>query len=384
MKTVKIVVIGAGAAGLACAISAATHGAQVWLVEKSPRLGGTVTHSLIHTIAGLYNHAGDFLNSGLPVALAERLFQADPYTSKRQMGKLWTLSVDPAVYEAVIEEWVGSLPNITLLRESCPTRVDVQGNRIQQIEIENHQRKISQQADIFVDATGTAQFVRMVNPDRVAEGEALAGLIFHIRGAASGALQFPKNIGLRRELNQAVDKGTLPAAFAHTWFDVGVYADEVYAKLNLPVPAYNPAGLALLQSQLMAFLHGSPDFAGAAVARVGHLGVRDGGRIRGEYTLTVEDVKSGRRFADSVGRCAWPIEYWDPQKGVTLDFLPPDQFYEIPLRSLRVAGMDNLWAAGKCLSAEKLAQASARVAGTCWAMGDGLGKAVAKSRPAID
>ncbi len=89
-------------------------------------------------------------------------------------------------------------------------------------------------------------------------------------------------------------------------------------------------------------------------------------------------MKEGRRFADSIGRCAWPIEYWDPEKGVTLDYLPPKHFYEIPLRALKVAGMENLWAAGRCLSAEKLAQASARVAGTCWAMGDALGQAICK------
>jgi hypothetical protein len=40
--------------------------------------------------------------------------------------------------------------------------------------------------------------------------------------------------------------------------------------------------------------------------------------------------------------------------------------------------MGNVWAAGKSLSAEKLAQASARVAGTCWAMGDALGRVIAK------
>ena len=42
---------------------------------------------------------------------------------------------------------------------------------------------------------------------------------------------------------------------------------------------------------------------------------------------------------------------------------------------LRVRGYENLWAAGKCLSADALAHASARVAGTCWAMGEAAGKA---------
>ena len=55
----KIVIVGAGAAGLACAISAARRGANVHLVEKTSALGGTVAHSLIHTIGGLYVDAGE-------------------------------------------------------------------------------------------------------------------------------------------------------------------------------------------------------------------------------------------------------------------------------------------------------------------------------------
>jgi hypothetical protein len=60
---------------------------------------------------------------------------------------------------------------------------------------------------------------------------------------------------------------------------------------------------------------------------------------------------------------------------VKLEYLPAGSYYEVPLRSLRVRGFANLWVAGKCLSADRLAQASARVAGTCWAMGEAAGRA---------
>jgi hypothetical protein len=86
-------------------------------------------------------------------------------------------------------------------------------------------------------------------------------------------------------------------------------------------------------------------------------------------------VSEARKFADAVCRCAWPIEFWDPQCGVKLHYLPDNDFYEIPLRCLKVGGIANLWAAGKCLSADRQAQASARIAGTCWAMGEAVGRA---------
>ena len=42
-----------------------------------------------------------------------------------------------------------------------------------------------------------------------------------------------------------------------------------------------------------------------------------------------------------------------------------------------VCGLRNLWAAGKCLSADRYAQASARVVGSCWAKGEAAGTAAA-------
>jgi len=125
------------------------------------------------------------------------------------------------------------------------------------------------------------------------------------------------------------------------------------------------------------FLKRLPGFAQAHVTQTGGLGVRDGGRIRGEYTLTRSDVQKRRRFPDAACRGCWPIEYWDPDHGLSLEYLAPGSFYEIPLRSLTLSGLDNVWAAGKCLSADGHAQASARVVGTCWAMGEAAGQAAA-------
>ena len=382
--TNKVVIFGAGAAGLACAISAAQQGAAVHLIEKTAHLGGTVAHSLIHTIGGLYDDEGAYLNAGLPIELAELLLQADTHSRKRQMGKVWTLSVDPALYAAVIEAWIERYANITVLCNTYPTDVQTLYKRagaksqVTQVEVVQASKTEVLPVDVLVDATGSAAVVRLIDPSLVVAGDALAGLIFQIRGVAPNALKFPKNVGLQRNLQKAVETALVPQVFAQTWFDIGVYADEIYAKVSILASAYAASAVATWAVPLLNFLQTLPDFADARLERVGQLGIRDGGRIVGDYCLTLADVKAGRTFADAVGRCAWPIEYWDPEKGVTLEYLPAGHSYETPLRCLKVAGMENVWAAGKCLSAEKLAQASARVAGTCWAMGDGLGKAIAR------
>lgn len=130
---------------------------------------------------------------------------------------------------------------------------------------------------------------------------------------------------------------------------------------------------------VLAHLRTLPGFGAASLGATGDIGIRDGGRIVGEYVLSVEDVRNARSFPDAACRCNWPIEYWHPQTGVQLEYLPAGSYYEIPLGALRVRTIANLWAAGKCLSAEPQARASARVVGCCWGMGEAAGIGAAKA-----
>lgn len=61
----------AGAAGLGAALSAARCGTQVYLIEAATSVGGTVAGALIHTLAGLYDSAGELLQHGLAAELIE-------------------------------------------------------------------------------------------------------------------------------------------------------------------------------------------------------------------------------------------------------------------------------------------------------------------------
>ena len=236
----------------------------------------------------------------------------------------------------------------------------------------------------MIDATGTAEVVRLIDPALIqpTEGHMAGGLILRIRGVTPGALAPPRGIAVVRALRTAVADRTLPAECGHAWLDKGLTPDEVFLKLLVPIPPDWRAREAEITAQATAtgncvvnFLRVLAGFASASVFRVGKLGVREGGLVRGEYTLLTEDVRQCRRFPDAACRCAWPLEAWSAQTGVSLEYLPAGSWYEIPLRALKVAGFANVWVAGKCLSAEPAAQASARVAGCCWAMGEAAGRA---------
>lgn len=63
------------------------------------------------------------------------------------------------------------------------------------------------------------------------------------------------------------------------------------------------------------------------------------------------------------------------RKGTSYDGKP---WYEVPFRSLIVAGFDNLFVAGRCLGAEFLAQASLRIQPSVRSSGEaaGIGSAI--------
>jgi hypothetical protein len=386
-----VVVCGAGAAGLAAAIAAARGGARVVLVEVSPRLGGTVTHALIHTLAGLYNDAGHFINDGLPRELAERLLAADARTRVRKLGRVWVLSVCPGVYERTVSQWIAEESRITVFTGVQVAHVARAGPQITQLTcVASGDARLLTPAAV-IDATGTAEVVRLLDESLVSdEGPRSAGgWIVRLRGVAEGALDFPKGLAVVRALREAAGRNELPAECNHAWIDLGIEPDEVFLKLFVPLDQswrerHGEISRTALATSLaiIDFLRQRPDFAGAYLQQSGSLGIRDGGRIRGRYVLTAHDVRRSATFADAVCRCAWPIEYWDPQRGAMVEYLPAGSSYEIPMRSLQLDGIENLWAVGKCLSADRLAHASARVVGTCWAMGQAAG-AAATAMPAI-
>src|SRR5687768_13634721 len=95
MERQLVVIAGGGAAGMAAAISASRSAARVVLLEARPRVGGTVTSALIHTLGGLYDSSGELINQGLAHELEQRLLDADPTTHRRQMGRVWVLQVRP-------------------------------------------------------------------------------------------------------------------------------------------------------------------------------------------------------------------------------------------------------------------------------------------------
>jgi hypothetical protein len=80
-------------------------------------------------------------------------------------------------------------------------------------------------------------------------------------------------------------------------------------------------------------------------------------------------VLSCRKFNDGIAKGTWPVEYWSPGKKVEMQYFADGDFYHIPARSLQSEKYQNLFFAGRNISADETAIASARVMGTCMQTG---------------
>jgi hypothetical protein len=103
------------------------------------------------------------------------------------------------------------------------------------------------------------------------------------------------------------------------------------------------------------------------------VGIRTGLRYTGADTLTDEDVLSCRKSDESIARGAWPIELWKVGESPNLQYFAENDFYDIPAGCLESPEYDNLWFAGRHLSATEGAVGSARVIGTAMSTGVAAG-----------
>jgi hypothetical protein len=105
------------------------------------------------------------------------------------------------------------------------------------------------------------------------------------------------------------------------------------------------------------------------------VGVRQTRQVRGARTLSNEDVTAGAKFASGIARSPWPIELHSGEKP-RLVWLVND-YYEVPYECFLPQTGESLLVAGRCLSAEHEAMASARVTAQCFSYGHAIGHAAA-------
>jgi len=373
-----LIIVGAGVSGVPAAVASARTGAKTLLLEQRDYSGGTLTASLGFPICGLFENDTSkpprLLNGGLSAELFSTISKEVP-DSVVAMGRLFVCRCPPALFESIYTEWIKA-ENLTVYYGIRDLSVTVQENRIELLTFRSADKALHEsRAGQVIDSTGTGAVITLSGAEEIIPDHLpLIGFSMRLEGVQSDEL-LP--IKVPYSLRKAVESGALPPHCAFTVFS-REGSGLALCKFSLPPGTSREdaeqtarLSLAVLREQVSA-LRGAEavTFSPAVLPR-------EGTRMKGRMILTGDDVKKGRTFSDAVVRGAWPLEYWDMENGVQYNYVKKGGFYDIPLRALRSVNIQNLWAAGRALSADSAALASARVMGTAIATGEAAGRAAA-------
>ncbi len=411
-----VLVAGGGTAGVIAAIAAARNGASVLLLERGGFLGGHLATQLLEHSVGWFDAAGEPTVGGLANILVERLKQdaGSPGHVRDDTGYTKVrLPLEHEIFKSTITQWVTD-EGVDFLTQTMA--VGMQGDDQQHyVIVENKSGRQAFAAGAIIDATGDADLCSLSGCDFLNDGGAETqpvSLLFKLGGVNHSKLldyveahadSFKLGVeakALRGEpyvnlwgfgdlLQRGYAEGRLSLERNELHYAGHVRTNEAVINVTrFAADATNAKELSkaefVLRKQILEFARffremvpGCEDSFLAATASC--VGVRESRRIRGVTILTDADVRAGRSRTDGIARGGFPIDSHDP-KGKGMDgteHVP--RGYDIPFGALVPDRGPNIIVAGRCISAERKALASARITGTCMAMGQAAGTAAALS-----
>lgn len=393
-EAADVVVCGGGPAGVAAALCAARKGAKALLLEQHGCLGGIWTSGLLAWLLDCDN------KRGVMAEIIARLNDcgARTVTPGGKPTNAYDVEVMKAQLEALCEE-----AGVAVRYHTRTAAAVTSGGRLTHAVIESKSGREAVAGQAFVDATGDGDFGAQAGcgfdfgqPDTgLTQPMSLICLVAGIRAAdlkafyndldAAQSWAAPKDA-----LRAAMEAGGHSPSYAKpSLFRVRddlfiLMANHEYGFKGTDARDVTRATLHA-RKELNALIGGLRSTGGVwkdvrLVATAEQIGVREGRRLRGLYTVTADDLKEGRRFDDAVCRATFGVDVHalDPKKTKGIEAHPwRAKPYDIPLRALVAKDVKGLLFAGRCISGDFIAHSSYRVTGNAVALGEAAGKAAA-------
>lgn len=390
-----ILVAGAGPAGLSAAIAAAERGKRVILVERYSITGGLVTACLINTICGLYYRNDTkpcWCSEGFVRQWAEQLAEKSNSHPVKMPGGLWTLPFNPEAFRAMADESIRKHHNIDLLLHTTVCKVETDDRKVISVRSMCRDRIINIEPGVVVDCTGQASVIHLAGGGTVDVSQSQAGAIVLRLDNVDKAIHMRTNLlAFLREIARAAEADILPKECNKVSFTPSANPNELYLKLALPIDKsrHDPSMYANHMEQRARYLTDKlTDWitnncttlknSKCSVSVASQAGIRAGRCGMGKAVLTRENVLNCDRSDDAVASGTWPIELWNDNGRCTTEMLPENGCYDIPAGCLISKNIDNVFMAGRCISADADALASVRVIACSMATGYSAGQNAAE------
>jgi FAD dependent oxidoreductase len=402
-----VLVVGGGAAGVAAAVAAARAGAKVLLLEKYGFCGGAAVAGLSGTVCGLYAATDD--NARPPEQIvfgfAEQFLtlmrEKGGITDPIRYGKTFTLVHDPLVWREAADH-VLQEAGVKVLFHTIVTDTAVEDGRVAGVSAWTKQGRANVKARITIDASGDADvaelagFETFVGQDGKVQNPTM---IFRLMGVdvdrfmghygpdtilGDDVSQMIRNLHNSKEYDLPRAKVFLfptprpNELLCNCTRVLGADGRELNPLLVEDITEAEIQGRRQVREYARFFKDRLIGCEDSFVNDTGvQVGVRQTRQIAGVNRLGNDDVVSGRKDKDSIARSAWPIELHSGEKPRLVWLL--DDYYDIPFGCFLPREGEGFLVAGRCLSAEHEAMASARVTAQCFSYGQAAGLAAAMS-----
>ncbi len=420
-----VVVVGGGTAGCAAAYMSGKLGLKTLLIEKNIHLGGTITSGLVIPV----------MMSGNNQINTE--FRAELINELRELGGQTTYNDNPAWFNPELTKIaldnLMRRANVEVFFDTHIIALKIENRKIKRIKLskeilsvstdeldmDNKKLSVSIGAKYIIDATGNCEIGKISNCQFLEKDKEFqpVTLRFMMGGIDLNVFaDWLEEYDTDRNVTTVVrTNGHVHLSTAYTWDKDRKWAleplfkDAVKKKIlkrydtnyfqiftvpgmrgtiafNCPrIIDYNNSleiksiskALILARQNIYRYLQFCreyfPGFEKAYISNIADmLGVRVSRRIKGKYIYTIDDIREGRKFEHPVVISNYPVDVHSNKKNSST--LKAYKEYQLPLESLMSADIDNLFVAGRCLSADYLAQGALRVQSSCFSMGEAVAK----------
>lgn len=387
----QLVIAGGGLSGVCCAITAAREGLKVILVQDRPVLGGNSSSEVRLWVLGATSHMGNNNRWAREGGVIDEILVENMYRNPEGNALIF----DTVLLEKVMDE-----SNIQLLLNTAVYEVEKKdADTICGVKAFCSQNSTlyTIQSNLFCDASGDGiigflsgaafrmgaeskdEFDEKFAPTK-AYGELLGhSMYFYSKDTGRPVKFVPPSFALTdiTAIPRFKSFNTQEYGCRLWWIEYGGRLDTVH-------------DTELIKWELWKVIYGAwnyiknsgnfPEAENLTLEWVGHIpGKRESRRFEGDYMLSQKDIVEQHMHADAVAFGGWSIDL-HPADGVFSEKpgcnqWHPKGIYQIPYRCLYSRNINNLFLAGRIISASHVAFGSSRVMATSAYVGQATGMA---------
>ncbi len=371
-----VAVCGGGTAGVFAAISAARCGVSTALIEKSTRVGGTVTNGGVN-FPGLFHAWGKQIIAGPCFEAIERVIALGGGVMpeiKRFPKYHWQeqIRINPVLYTFVINEMLAEA-GVKVFTDTMLSLAEENEEGIELL-LTGKNGLFSLRAENAIDCTGDADLAQLLGYETmISPTQQPATLHNHLTGYD----------GFNREsLREEYEKNPVEG---YTLSDLTRYLEGHKIDNHVEcIDADTSAGRCELERKavnelvkLYLFFRGVKGLENISIDYISpETAVRESRRIVGEHIITAEEYVGGKYYPDSICYAFYPVDL-HVRVGIDQTFLTDGVVPKVPYSALIPRGSKHLLCAGRCISSDTYANSALRVQAPCMAEGQAAGCAAA-------